>query len=233
MKAISYLGLVPARGGSRSIPRKNLADVGGKPLVQRTIEAGLASQQVEMLLLSSDDQEILALAEPLGCVPVRRPAELATDESPTIDAALHALDHAERELGLWAEMLVLLQPTSPFRTAADIDAAVATFERSGRDSLVSVVPVEQHPCNCVRVVGGRLEHAVPLPRPNARRQDLPEYFYIDGATYVVRVDALRRSGAFIDERTVLHVQEQSHGLDINQEHELMVARALLAEATLD
>jgi CMP-N,N'-diacetyllegionaminic acid synthase len=228
LRGIRYLGLVPARGGSRGIPRKNLADLGGKPLVQYSIEAGLASARLDALLLSSDDAEILALGARLGCAVVGRPAELAADDASMLGTALHALDHTERELGLRAEALVLLQPTSPFRTAADLDGALAAFERSGADTLASVVPVDQHPCDCVRAVDGRLERAVPLPRADAQRQDFPEFHYLDGAIFVARVRALRDRGLFVDEGTAVYPLERSHGVDINDAFGLAVARGLVA-----
>lgn len=227
MRDVRYLGLVPARGGSRGIPRKNLADLGGKPLVQHTIEAAIASTALDAVLLSSDDGEILAIGEALGCDVVRRPDALATDEATMTGAARHALDHARDALGLHVSALVLLQPTSPFRTATDIDEAVAEFDRAGAASLASVVPVEQHPCDCVRVVNGTLERAVPLPHPNARRQEMPLYHYIDGATYIVRAEFLRSAGVFVDEATVLHVHPSAHGFDIDSQYELDLARALL------
>jgi CMP-N-acetylneuraminic acid synthetase len=214
------------------VPRKNLADLGGKPLVQHSLEAGLASSRLDALLLSSDDPEILAVGERLGVPVVLRPAELAADDAPMLGTALHALDHAEQELGLRAAALVLLQPTSPFRTGEDVDGAIEAFERSGADTLASVVPVDQHPCNCVRQVDGRLERAVPLPYPNARRQDLPQFHYVDGAIYIGRADFLRSAGVFVDERTATYVLPRSHGLNIDDAYELDIARGLLAVGTL-
>src|SRR5205085_8952040 len=120
----SYLGIVPARGGSKGIPRKNMVELGGKPLVQHSIEAGLGSSRLDLLLLSSEDREILELAMELGCAVVERPSALARDEAATIDVVIHALDHAEGDHGLRPDAVVLLQPTSPFRTAADIDGAI-------------------------------------------------------------------------------------------------------------
>ncbi len=224
---IDYLGIVPARGGSKGIPRKNLAELGGKPLVQHSIEAGLASARLDALLLSSDDPEIIDLGTRLGCAVVVRPAELATDEASTLDAVLHAIGHVERELELQPESVVLLQPTSPFRTSADIDHSLEAFERSGAQTLASVVPVLQHPCDCVRVVDNRLERAFPLPHPNARRQELPEFHYIDGAIYVANAEFLRSSGVFVDEQSATFVLPEGHGLEIDDAYQLDLARGLL------
>ncbi len=233
MKDVRTLGLVPARGGSKGIPRKNLADLGGKPLVQHTIEAALESSRLDAVVVTSDDPEILAVAERVGATPLQRPDELATDDAPMLDTALHALDDARERWGDEPDTLVLLQPTSPFRPAASIDASIGELERTGADTLASVVEVDQHPCDCVRFVAGGLEWAVPLPFPNARRQDLPEFHYVDGAIYVVRTAYLRSHGVFVDERTAVYVQPRSHGFDIDSPWELALARALLARGTLD
>jgi len=232
LRPIGFLGVVPARGGSKGIPRKNLVELGGKPLVQHSIDAGLASERLDAVVLSSDDPEIIDVGARLGCAVVVRPAPLSTDDASTLDAVLHAIGYVERELELRPESVVLLQPTSPFRTSSDVDGAIAAFERSEADTLASVVPVLQHPCDCVHVVEGRLERAVPLPRVNARRQDLPEFHYIDGAIYIARVEYLRTVGVFVDERTATFVLEQSHGVEIDDAHQLDVARGLLRLATL-
>ena len=185
-----------------------------------------------MVVLSSDDPEIIDVGVSLGCAVVVRPAELATDDASTLDAVLHAVDHVGRELDLQPESVVLLQPTSPFRTSGDVDGAITAFERSKADTLASVVPVSQHPCDCVHVVGGRLERAMPLPRTNARRQDLPEFHYVDGAIYIARVEFLRARGVFVDERTTTFVLQHGHGLEIDDAFQLDVARGLLRLATL-
>jgi CMP-N,N'-diacetyllegionaminic acid synthase len=225
---LHYLGLVPARGGSKGIPAKNLADLGGKPLVQHTLEAALESSRLSSLVLSSDDQEILALGQRLGFPVLRRPDELAADDAPMLATALHALESTGVSLGREPDALVLLQPTSPFRTASDIDAAVAEFERTGVDTLASAVHVHQHPCDCVRVAGGRLERVVPLPHEGARRQELPKYLYLDGAIYISTSEHLRQRGSFVDGHTAVFLLDRSHGLDINDPFELDLARGLMA-----
>jgi CMP-N,N'-diacetyllegionaminic acid synthase len=226
MSAATYLGVVPARGGSKGVPRKNLADLGGKSLLQRTIETAQASDRLHAFLVSSDDEEILSRARSVGASVVQRPAHLAADDSPMIEAALHALDHAAQAFGSQPDVLVLLQPTSPFRDARDVDAAIAAFERSGADTLASVVPVEQHPCNCVRRVDEKLMRAVPIPFSGAQRQDFPEFHYLDGAIFIGRADALRERRTFVDENTELFRLDPIHGLDVNGELELALARAL-------
>src|SRR5690606_9725040 len=115
------LGLITARGGSKGIPRKNIKLLGGKPLIAWTIDAALKSRYIDRLILSSDDNEIISIAKSLNCdVPFVRPSELATEISSSMDVVLHALDH----VGEFFDFLLLLQPTSPFRTSEDIDAII-------------------------------------------------------------------------------------------------------------
>lgn len=222
-QAVRYLGIVPARAGSKGLPGKNMLDLGGRPLLQHTLEAATGSTRLDRILVTSDDEAALVLSEELGVPSVRRPAELATDDAPVLGAVLHAVD----SIGAGVENVVLLQPTSPLRDARDVDAAVDAFESSGRATLVSVDPVSQHPCEVVRVVEGRLVRAVEWPEGATGRQALPEFFYVNGAIYIARVDRLRATGAFQDEDSAVYVMEPSHSVDVDDAFDLDVARGLL------
>lgn len=220
---IRYLGVVPARAGSKGLPGKNMLDLGGRPLVQWTLEAAAGAHRLDRALLTSDEDAALALASELGIEAIRRPAELAGDEAPVLGAVLHAVDSLDAAV----ENVVLLQPTSPLRDAVDVDAAVDAFEAAGRATLVSVNPVAQHPCEIVRVEDGHLRRAVEWPAGATGRQDLPEYYYVNGAIYVARLDHLRSEGTFQDDASAVFVMESSHGLDIDDAFDLDVARGLL------
>jgi CMP-N,N'-diacetyllegionaminic acid synthase len=225
---IRYLGVIPARRGSKGLARKNMQPLGDRPLVQYTIEAALASAQLSELVITTDDEDVLRLAEKLGCpTPLVRPAGLAEDDTPMIDVVLHAVDHIEGLRAVAVENVVLLQPTSPFRDHDDIDGAIEQFSSSGRDTLISVSEVSQHPCECVSVVDGSLEWAVPWPAGARRRQDLATYYYVNGATYVAKTTFLREHRLFLDAHSALHVMNAAHGLDIDTKDELMIARGLL------
>jgi CMP-N,N'-diacetyllegionaminic acid synthase len=224
---VTYLGVIPARAGSKGLPGKNLRLLAGKPMLQYTIEAALGSERLDDVVLSSEDAETIALAERLGCpAPFVRPAELATDEAGVLDVVLHALDHLGKDDGA----VVLLQPTTPLRTAGDIDAAIATFEASGRESLLTVAPVQQHPWNVVRVDGDRLVWAPDRPGGEVRRQDFPPSYHVNGAVYITAVPFLRARRAFHDERSAIHVMDESHSIDVDDLHDLAAAERLLADA---
>lgn len=188
MSSLRVLGLVPARGGSRGIPRKNVRPLAGRPLLAYTAEAALASRSLARVVLSTDDPEIAAVGRACGLdVPFTRPSELAADASPTLGVVRHALDALPD--GHEYDAVCLLQPTDPFRTTAEIDEAVALFRSSGADTVISVhrVPDKYNP-HWVYLRGddGALRLATGELAPIARRQDLPPAFHRSGSVYVTR-----------------------------------------------
>ena len=190
---LRVLGLIPARGGSKGVPRKNIKPLGGKPLLSYTAESALAATRLAKVVLSTDDEEIAELGRSLGIeVPFMRPAELAEDSSPTLPVVLHALEALEKS-GEYFDAVCLLQPTSPLRRAEDIDGCVALMEATEADSVVSVLPVPKN-YNPHWVYwkdsNGSLALSTGDKDPITRRQDLPPGFHRDGAVYVTRVDTL-------------------------------------------
>lgn len=190
------LGLVPARGGSKGIPRKNIKDMAGKPMIARTIEVGLASRYLDDVVVTTDDEEIAQIARSYGAsVPFMRPAELAADTSPTIDCVLHAQRELEA-LGQAADCVVLLQPTSPLRVVSDIDDAVELFYAKGRKGVVSISPVSVNPVLMKTMEpDGELTSLVPLDGP-IRRQEMRQYYRVDGNVYVNAWEELRPNFPF-------------------------------------
>jgi len=225
------LGIVPARKGSKGIPGKNLQDLGGRPLVQHTLDAARATKGLTWTLVTSDDPAVLGLADAAGLNALERPAGLATDDTSMTDVVSHALSWAENNLGT-VDDLVLLQPTSPFRTAADVDQALAAYTASARESLVSVCVVTQHPAECLLLDDRGQPHPVEIPRGGTGhgRQIYPPCYFIDGGIYITSVERFRRTGNFADETSALHEIPRSHGLDIDHPFDLAVARALTAYA---
>jgi CMP-N-acetylneuraminic acid synthetase len=156
---VDILGVIPARGGSKGIRRKNLAPLGGRPLIAHTCDAARGSRRLTRVLVSTDDEEVAAEAARLGIeVPFLRPVALAGDDTPMIDVLVDLLSMLDRRESYRPDAVVLLQPTSPFRRAAHIDAAVDLFDSSGADSVVSVVPVPHQftPSSLMRLDGDRL-----------------------------------------------------------------------------
>lgn len=223
----TVLGLIPARGGSKGVRRKNLRQVGAKPLIAWTIEAAQAARTIDAVVLSSDDPEIIETARRLGCAaPFVRPAELAADTTETLPVVRHALGMLDRRF----DLVVLLQPTSPLRTGADIDAAVALFARSGADSCVSVCLVDKTPWWMYRLGQGNV--MIPLlegPIP-ARRQDAPPVYALNGAVYVARSADLLAGRGFVLDNTVAYVMPKERSLDIDSELDLRTMDMIISES---
>jgi CMP-N-acetylneuraminic acid synthetase/SAM-dependent methyltransferase len=225
---MKVLGVVPARGGSKAVPDKNLVPIGGRPLLAYTAEAARASRRLTRVIVSTDDATIADAARALGLeVPFLRPADLAADETPM----LPVLQHAARELaqgGFAADAVVLLQPTSPLRRAEHIDRAIDLLESTGADSVVSVIEVP-HPFTPVSVL--RLEGERLRPYLNGetvtRRQDKPRLFARNGpAVLAVRTRVLEQGSLYgTDSRPLL--MEAADSLDVDGPADLALAELLL------
>jgi CMP-N,N'-diacetyllegionaminic acid synthase len=224
----SALAIIPARGGSKGIPNKNLVPLAGKPLISHTIATALASRSIGRTIVSTDSDAIAAVAVSSGAdVPFRRPAQLASDTATTESVVLHALAELERTATL-PEIIVVLQPTSPLRHAEDVDGAVGLLLTTGASSVVTVCEIE-HPLEWTfrRTAAGRLMPLVPTKQV-ARRQDAKPSFRLNGAVFVVRRDLLRRSGRLRNSHTLGYVMPQERSIDIDTEVDLVTAEALLA-----
>jgi len=206
------LALIPARRGSKGLPGKNILPVNGRPLMTWSIEAARGARYVDRVVLSSEDDAIIALARARGCeVPFRRPEALATDTAAMIDVVLHALDVLPEH-----DVVVLLQPTSPLRNASDIDAACERFASSGAPSCVSVCPAAQSPYWMFRLgTNDTLSPIIETPVGISRRQDLPLVYVLNGAIYVADVAWLRQSRTFLTRETVAYVMPIDRSLDID------------------
>ena len=206
------LALIPARGGSKGLPGKNILPVAGRPLLAWSVDAARAARSIDRVVLSSDDDAIMAAARACGCeVPFVRPAALASDTATTIDVVMHALDALPGY-----DLIVLLQPTSPLRTAADIDAACERLASSGAPACVSVSPVDQSPYWMYRLGDNQgLVPVVEAPPGVTRRQDLPAVYALNGAVYVADTAWLRQSRTFITRETVAHVMPAERSIDID------------------
>lgn len=206
------LAIIAARGGSKGLPRKNVLPAGGRPLIAWTIEAALKSNCISRVTLSSDDDEIIATALRYGCeVPFRRPADLASDTASSMDVVFHALDQVPGY-----DYVMLLQPTSPLRTAEDIDAAFALLRKSQAPACVSVCPVEESPYWMYRLEKqSRLHNILDLPEGVTRRQDLPPVYSLNGAIYIANTEWLKKRGVFVSNETVGYVMPRERSIDID------------------
>lgn len=226
---LNVLGVIPARRGSKGVPRKNVRQVGGRPLVAWTWLAALAAPSLSRLLVSTDDPAVVRLARAAGVeVPFMRPTRLASDTASAVDVMLHALEWLDHHEGYRPDAVMWLQPTSPLRTATDIEAALALFRAKRAASVVSVCEAEQHPAWMKRITprgqltpwDGRLRFA-------DRRQELPPLFRLNGALYVTRTRDLLRRQTFYPPATYAYVMPRERSLDIDTEWDLRVADLVL------
>ena len=188
------LGIIPARGGSKGIPRKNIKLLGGQPVIQYTIESAKKSQFLTDIFVSTDDLEIAEVSKSAGInVPFLRPSNLALDMTPTIDVIKHVLDEFDKN-GKQYDAICILQPTSPFRELGFIDKCIEKFEKSNADSLVSVLQVP-HQFNPHWIFeeneSGSLNISTGEKQIIPRRQELPKAYFRDGSVYLTKVEIIR------------------------------------------
>ncbi len=221
-----YLGLILARGGSKGVPRKNLRVVGGAPLIARAVTTLRAVPEVARIVVSTDDGEIAAAAIAAGAdVPFLRPARLAADDTPALDAVAHAVrwlrGHGER-----AGAVVLLQATSPGCRADQVSEAIALFRRAGGASLRSVTEATEHPQWMGRIEGDRLTYLFPREERAARRQDVRCFHRLNGAICIWNVDRIL-AGQPDEEHPLAYVMDASSSVDIDTLEDLERAEVAL------
>lgn len=223
------LGVIPARGGSKGIPGKNLRSLGGMPLLARAANSARESCAVDRLILSTDSEEIASLGQSLGIeVPFLRPSNLANDDSPMQPT----IEHAVRELedkGWQADVVVILQPTAPLRRGAHVASAVEILASTDATSVVSVVPIPLHfaPDYAMRIVDGHLETFLSQRPRVTRRQDVEAAYSRDGTVYAVRRDVVVLDHDLYGHRCHPLVLEPEESLMLDSEADWRRAEALL------
>lgn len=222
---MKVFALIPARGGSKGVVRKNVRLLAERPLIAHTIAAAQQSQTITHFLTSTDDDEIAAVAQAYGSPVLRRPAELAADDTPMIPVIHHALGYLAQP----CDYFVLLQPTAPQRTAADIDAAVHLLHETGADSVVSVYQVEdQHPTRMYVLENGRLYPYASEPTDRLR-QGLTAVFHRNGAIYACRTQLLRDQNTLIGPDTRPYLMPRARSLNIDDETDFAFAQFLFEQ----
>ncbi len=231
-KGKNILGLVPARGGSKGLPRKNVKPLLDKPLIAWTIEQALASKYLDRVAVSTDDKEIAEISKKYGAgVPFIRPKELARDDSTTIDVVMHTLNWFE-SAGEKYDYLALLEPTSPLREKKDIDKCIRLLiDNEVAKSIVSVSKLESaHPefnvvidkkSGFIKKVDGTTEFKV------LRRQDLPDIYFFDGTIYISEISTLKIKRTFYHKFTMVYIVPRWKSLEIDELSDIICAEALL------
>lgn len=221
---MTLLAVVPARGGSKGVPGKNIKSLGGRPLIAWTIDAAKRAKCIDHLIVSTDDDEIATVAKAYGAeVPFMRPSDLATDDTPGIAPILHALEQIKE-----FDWVVVLQPTSPLRTPEDIDGIYDFCRKRDAHSAVAVCEVSEHPYWMYRLNEvGQLQPIVSEQMNISRRQDLPKVLTLNGALYLARIDWLRRNETFLTAETVGFEMPRSRSLDLDTPEDWSLAELLI------
>lgn len=227
------LGLIPARGGSKGVPRKNIKSLCGRPLLAYTAEAALASRRLSRVILSTEDEEIAEVGRSCGLeIPFLRPIELARDETPMLPVAQHAVRSLE-ERGDHFDAICLLQPTNPLRSPDDIDACIELLEGSDADAIVTTlqVPNEYNPhWVYFRDEQGCLHLSTGEDSPIPRRQELPPAFHREGSVYVTRRETLMERNSFYGARLLGYEMAPNRSVNIDTPEDWLRAERLIRES---
>jgi CMP-N,N'-diacetyllegionaminic acid synthase len=221
INGLSVLAFIPARGGSKGLPRKNLLPLAGKPLIVWTIEAAHESTYIDHVVLSSENEEIIEVGRKWGCnIPFLRPVELANDEARTVDVLHHLLLNLDQKY----DLVVQLQPTSPFRNAMDINAALEYCLKTRAPACVSVSRIEKSPHWTFSLSDtGKMSPILPPLQGKSRRQEMTAFFELNGAIYIGQSEWIAKRDSFLSEDTVAYVMPADRSLDIDTDEDLVIA----------
>lgn len=218
----TFIGLIPARGGSKGLTRKNLRDLAGKPLLHYAIDAARSSGHVSDIYLSSEDEEILASGRQAGCRAILRPAALAQDDSTATQVVQHFFETTKLDGDPY---IIYLQPTSPLRTSVHLDEAIGMMTAAGAESLVSVVELQKSPFKSfITGEDGRLKSLFEEQFSNHNRQQLPKAYIPNGAIYIFRKSLFLARGGFPSDGSLPYIMSAADSIDIDTEADLDRAR---------
>jgi len=225
---MSNIAIIPARGGSKGIPNKNIIPLCGRPLIEYSIEVALQSSNIDHIIVSSDSEQILSVAKKFSkkVIPILRPAALATDSSATESAVAHAIDHLTN-VGISIDYIVLLQPTSPFRKAEFINESIALIRSSQAESLISVSQPIQHPYDFLFNDNGNIKYLC-RDEDSFRRQDFKAAQFINGSIYITKHEFFVRTGKIYSLDTcLLYEIPVEYSVDIDTPFDLILCEAIM------
>ena len=219
----TFLAIIPARGGSKRLPRKNVLDLCGKPLIAWSIEAGLNSKYVDKVVVTSDDDEIMDISKKFGAETIKRPDEFASDTATTFDAIKHTIDNLEKY-----DYIVLLQPTSQLRNEKHIDESIELLEEKNADAVVSVSEMDHSPLwSNILPQDGNMNSFLKDEVLNKRSQDLEKYYRLNGAIYICKTEKLlEEKSFFLKDNIFAYVMDRQSSIDIDEEIDFLVVENL-------
>ena len=223
----TFLAIIPARGGSKRLPRKNILNLAGKPLIGWSIEAGLKSRYIDKTVVTSDDDEILNIAKQFGSNVLKRPDELASDTASSFDAIEHAIKQTVKQY----DYTILLQPTSPLRDDKHIDEAIELLIQKNADAVISVCKMDHNPLwsNTLDKTLS-MENFLPENILNKRSQDLQTYYRLNGAIYICKTNKLlEEKSFFLKENIFAYIMDRNSSIDIDEEIDFKIAEVLISD----
>lgn len=221
MQKRSFLAIVPARGGSKRLKRKNILNFNGKPLINWTIEAGLKSKNIDEIVITTDNEEIKQISNVVGVNIINRPDILATDTASSFDVVKHVLDNVSKKY----DFIILLQPTSPLRTYYHIDDAVDLLIQKDADAVVSVSKMDHNPLWSNTLPKDKsMKNFISKELDNIRSQDLEPYYQLNGAIYICKTDILLKEKKFMfDDNIFAYEMDKKSSIDIDDEMDFKIA----------
>ncbi len=226
------LAIIPARGGSKGLPGKNIKQLCGRPLIAWSINAAANCNYIDKIIVSTDYKEIAEISKQYGAeVPFMRPAELSGDGTATIDVILHAIDWLDKYQNYRPEYIVLLQPTSPLRRTEDVNGAIRILKDKKAEAVVSVCRTDHHPWwSNTLPSDGRMINFIKKDILNKPRQDLPVFYRLNGAIYIARTDYICKNNGFMGQNTFAYKMSKEHSIDIDSALDFKLAEYLSANS---
>ena len=222
---MKYLAIIPARGGSKRLPNKNILDLNGKPLIAWSIEAAKKNKYINNIVVTSDSEKILDIANKYNIKTIKRPDFLATDTATTFDTIKHTIDSLQEKY----EYIVLLQPTSPLRNEKHIDEAIELLEKKNADAVISVCETEHSPLWSNTLPEDlNMSNFLRDEIKNKRSQDLPKFYRLNGAIYICKTDKLLEEKTFLLKNNIYaYIMDRKSSIDIDDEIDFKLAEILI------
>ena len=225
MASNSFLAIIPARKDSKRLPKKNILEISGKPMISWTIEAAIKSKYIDEIVVTSDDEKVLEIAKKSGVDTIKRPYYLATDKAKTIDVVKHVIENLKNKF----DYVVLLQPTSPLRNETHIDEAIEFLLKKKADAVISVCEMKHSPLWCNTLPEDKnMENFLKKSIKNLRSQDLPKFYSLNGAIYICKSDRLIDENTFfIKDNIYAYVMDTISSVDVDDYIDYLFAKFIL------
>lgn len=226
----TFLAIIPARGGSKRLPNKNILLLAGKPMLLWTVESAMQSKYLDEIILSTDSDDIIKVVENYKIKTIKRPIELASDTAKTVDVVKHVIENIDKKY----DFIVLLQPTSPLRTSNHIDEAIEQLIKLNADAIISVTEVDHSPLWCnILPESLSMENFISEDIKHKRSQDLPKFYRLNGAIYICKTKKLIEENTFFLKKNVYaYIMDKKSSIDIDEELDFKLAEVILKEKFL-